>query len=106
MSFYKQLLSSSEDDAYRIFTEQQKEYEKKIKLIPTLSFGGGIVAALIISKFFGDTVSAVCVFIGIVWYILGYQYCSAMWHKEKDAIEFSRALAKHKKLQPSARMRI
>jgi hypothetical protein len=98
MSFYKQLLRSSEDDAYRIFAEQQKRYENKIKLIPTLSFGGGIIAALVISNFFGDAVSAVCVFIGTVWYILGYQYCSAMWRKEKDAIEFSRALSKYKKL--------
>ena len=97
MYLYKRLLESDESEAHEFFRENQEKFEKLQKAIMWFSLFGWIILTLILSDIYGEATGTLFFIGGFVGYILGYQYCEALWYKEKDASEFSKALEIYKK---------
>jgi hypothetical protein len=81
---------------------RQKKFDQKKNAVMWIAFFGGILVLVIVENSFGRTASGLCGIVGIVWYLLGYNYCEALWCKEREMTEYREALIEYEKLHPDS----
>lgn len=95
MSYYKSLLDSDNDMAYRFFAAHQRQFISRNKTIMYVALFGGVAASVVLAACFGTSVASLCSLVGMVWFVFGYHYSQSLWAKEKDANDFYKALGEY-----------
>ena len=95
MSKYKKLFENNPKTADKEYLDKQSEYERIRIVIMYSSLFGSFILFGIAYALFGRDTAYFCGGVSVVWYLLGYNYCSTLWEKEKDAKEYIRALNEH-----------
>ena len=96
MYFYKRLLDSDMLEAFAISSKNQKKFKKLANAILLFSMFAGLILWGIVSVIYGEDTGGLFFIGGWVGYMLGYHYCKALWDKDKDSNEFSKAMAMRK----------